>query len=227
MLKGPNHWILTTLLLLTSVTQLFGKGLQGAPSYPVGPQPTQFAIADFNGDGRPDLVVVQSPGGTATGTVQVLLRNSDGSYAAPLTSVATANLSGIAAGDFNGDGKQDAALIDSIQKTLTILIGNGDGTLTLAASYATGDNPVFVVAKDINQDSLADLVVANYDDGTYSVYLSNGNGSFAAKGAVAAGVAHPNGIAIGDLDHDRKVDLAISGNDNHYSIARGLGDGSF
>src|SRR5215469_11644212 len=155
-LSRLNRWLVYCLFLVSLVTQLFAAGLQGAPSYAVGATPTQFAIADFNGDNRPDLVVVQSPGGTATGTVQVLLGKSDGSYAAPLTATAAANLSGVTVADFNGDGKQDLAVIDSTQKTLTILIGNGDGTFSTGTSYATGANPVFVVAKDINGDGRPD-----------------------------------------------------------------------
>src|SRR6058998_3582543 len=72
--------------------------------YPVGPDPNYVEIGDVSGDGRPDLVVINSGA-----TVSVLLGRGDGTFD-PKTDYATSpNPRSVAIADFNGDGKPDLA----------------------------------------------------------------------------------------------------------------------
>src|SRR5215472_1474075 len=76
-------------------------------------------------------------------------------YAVGFTPVAKA------VGDFNGDGKQDLAVVNEGSNTVSILLGNGDGTFRPAVNYATGSLPVGVAVGDLNGDGHLDLAVAN------------------------------------------------------------------
>ncbi len=83
-------------------------------------QPANFAVADFNGDGIPDLVYF-SPD-----QAEMYLGNGDGTFAAPLgmpvSSISTVTF----LGDFNGDGK-----LDLLTQAGVLLLGNGDGTFSV------------------------------------------------------------------------------------------------
>lgn len=88
-----------------------------------------YAVADFNGDGKPDLVFTDN----SDKRVVVYLNNGTGGFSAPVSTVLNVNFTvgGIAAGDINEDGKQD--LIVSAAGSVPasyILLGNGDGTFT-------------------------------------------------------------------------------------------------
>jgi hypothetical protein len=100
---------------------------------PIPSNPLQVGTADFNGDSRPDFYYVDTSG------LNVVLANSDGSYAAPKTTaigLATppAGATGPAAGscraaDFNGDGFADAVCFagdTATEPSAAIFIGNGD-----------------------------------------------------------------------------------------------------
>ncbi|HET9741545.1 MAG TPA: FG-GAP-like repeat-containing protein [Terriglobales bacterium] len=224
---GAARFLLGVVLVMTSPSILFAKGFLSGRAYDVGKAPKQIAVADFNNDGRPDVVVVSAPTSTATATIQVLLTQTDGSLGTPIVTQATANLSAVAVGDFNHDGKQDLAVTDSVLNTVTIYLGKGDGTFTQGATYPTGLTPVAIVAEDVDGNSQLDLLVANFGDGTYNVFLGGGNGTFTASSAHAADVKNPNGIAVADLDGDGRPDLVVTGNDNDFSVARGNGDGTF
>jgi hypothetical protein len=63
-------------------------------------------VADFNGDGKLDLVAADWLGGT----VSILLGNGDGSFQAPLRFAVGSYPSSVAVGDFNGDGIPDVAV---------------------------------------------------------------------------------------------------------------------
>ena len=52
----------------------FGKGFAGVRSFNVGTSPRSVAVGDFNGDGKPDMVVASF----SSNTVSVLLGNGDG-----------------------------------------------------------------------------------------------------------------------------------------------------
>ncbi len=184
-----------------------------------GGEPFDIAVADFNGDGRPDLAVAN------TRSVMILLGNGDGTFTATATSPATAATccAAIAVGDFNGDGIPDLAVGNS-DNTLTILLGNGDGTFTASAvSPATGPILSLIAADDFNGDGIPDLAVAG--NGTVAILLGNGDGTFSPT-ATSPTTLPSGSVAVGDFNGDGIPDLAVAGNGT-VVILLGNGDGTF
>src|SRR5436190_1694186 len=92
-------------------------------------------IADFNGDGKPDLAVVNH----MTGNASILLGNGNGTFAAAVNYATGALPVAVATGDFNGDGKLDLAVVSNgISNNVSILLGNGNGTFAAPAQYGAG-----------------------------------------------------------------------------------------
>lgn len=81
--------------------------------------PVAFAPADFNGDGKLDLVTVD--GGNA---VSVLLGTGAGALALPIV-FAVGSPRAVVAGDFNGDGRPDVAAANSYSDDVSVLLNDG------------------------------------------------------------------------------------------------------
>lgn len=190
-------------------------------SFAVGTSPSGIAVADYNGDGKSDMAIVNS---AVAGTVGIMLSNGDGTFQPKVDYAAGASTVDARAGDFNADGKIDLAVVGS-SGTVNILLGNGDGTFGAPVTYATGLGSHAIVVGDFNNDGNSD--VATMNSGTASVLLGNGDGTFQAhKDALFIG--NTNMIA-GDFNHDGNLDLATS---NTFSIGtitllKGHGDGTF
>src|SRR5882762_1408427 len=138
--------------------------------------------------------------------------------------------SGIAVGDFNGDGKLDLAVVNFGDWNIYVLLGNGDGTFQVARSvyFASGGGfPWYVVAADFNGDGKLDLAVSNYGDNSLSVLLGNGDGTFQAPVTSPVGT-NPAQVTVGDFNGDGKLDLAVSSvANNTVAVLLGNGDGTF
>jgi hypothetical protein len=209
----------------SSVNILLGNGdgtFQPAVSYAIGSEP--MAVADFNGDGKADLVV------SLKGAISVMLGNGDGTFQPGLQfPIAPGPL---AVGDFNGDGKPDLAVANSnanqtIVTTVSVLLGNGDGTFQPARTFPDGDSPNFMVAGDFNGDGKADLAVANSPDNQVGILLGNGDGTFRPVVKYAAGEA-PISLAAGDFNGDGNLDLVTTSYyGSNVSILLNNGDGTF
>ena len=208
--------------LFSSMFQLFD----------VGPEPSSVAVADFNGDGRPDLAVANAgdpgPGPDAEypGAVSVLLGNADGTYAARIVTVVGFRAASVASADLDGDGRADLVAANWGSSALSVLRGNGDGTFVPPVDYASGFHPVAVTIADLNADGRLDLAAANYDGYSVSVLLGNGDGSFHPRSDFGAGVI-PFSIAAADLNGDGKLDLVAVNRGATVSVLLGNGDGTF
>jgi hypothetical protein len=101
-----------------------------------------------------------------------------------------------AAGDLDGDGVPDIAVVQTNDSTLSLLMGRGDGTFQVRRDYGTGAQPRVIAVGDLNGDGTPDLTVANSVDETVSVLLGNADGTFQPAQDVAAGFG-PWGVAIG------------------------------
>ena len=196
--------------------------------FTTGNTPVAAVAADFNGDGKLDLAVVNE----TDNTVSILLGKPDSSFAAHVDYPVGNSPVAIVAADFNGDGKVDLAVANSGANTVSILLGNGDGTFAAQAVYPTGSKPVGVVAADFNGDGKVDLALVNTWDGTVSILLGNGDGTFSAEPAIAV-MYDPVAISTGDFNGDGKVDL-ITGNSNpsapeaqSVTVLLSKGDGTF
>jgi hypothetical protein len=107
-------------------------------SYAVGGFPSFVAVADFNGDGVPDLAVVNSN----SNSVSVLLGNGDGSFQPARNFAVGTEPRLLLVGDLNGDGIADLAVANygtvPTNGSVSILLGNGDGTFQAARNFAVG-----------------------------------------------------------------------------------------
>ena len=153
-------------------------------------------------------------------------------FKAAVTYAVGTNPIAAAAGDFNGDGKIDLAVVDSGNANVgdnggvSILLGNGDGTFRPAVSIAAGKNPTFVSVGDFNGDNRLDLVVVNADNGgNVGILLGNGDGTFQSTVDYATGNG-PSTVAVADFNGDHKPDLVVS-NSTTLSLFLGNGDGTF
>src|SRR5207249_5707684 len=131
-------------------------------------QTASLAIADFNGDGKLDVVAVNN----ASKTISTLLGNGDGTFA-PKIDIASYYPISVAAGDLNRDGKIDIAVATG-SGTVTVLLGQGDGTFGPAVGYPVSNNMASVASADLNHDDKLDLIVTNVSANTVSILLGNG-----------------------------------------------------
>jgi hypothetical protein len=180
-----------------------------------GVTPLSLTVADFNGDGYPDIVVANAGSSTSPGGVVVLLNNQDGTFGPPVATSAGVSPNFVAAADFNGDHKQDVVISDQGAASVLILLGNGDGTFTLKSSTCVGTTlcqgiPTSVAVADFNGDGKLDVAVTNYVDSSISVLLGNLDGTLRAAKSSAVG-AIPLFIAAAALQgNSSQQDLIVA-----------------
>jgi hypothetical protein len=210
-----------------TVSVLLGNGdgtFQAPLNYSLGAAPVAVAVADVNGDGKPDFITANR----YSSSVSVLLGNGNGTFQSPVNYAITNAPEGLAVGDFNGDGKADLAVATNYSKnTVSILLGNGNGTFGAATSINAGIIPNSVAVGDFNGDGKLDLVVGNSTSNYVSLLLGNGNSTFRSAVNYSAGNA-PGAVTVADFNGDHKLDVVVLNEaDSTVSLILGNGNGTF
>jgi hypothetical protein len=221
------------------VTILLGNGngtFQTGASYTTGVNTQGIAVADFNCDGKQDLVV-SATGSQHAGVgnqVSILLGNGNGTFQAPtnFTYSPSASPDGVVVADFNGDGKEDLAIANYYANTVSVLLGNGNGTFGNPTNYVLGNSPFplytgNLTATDLIGNGKQDLVAVDALDASVWILMGNSNGTFQTP------INYPTGggtqsVAVGDFNGDGKLDLATAniGADS-VTVLLGNGNGTF
>ena len=196
-----------------------------APDVPVGAGPRGMAIADFNGDGIPDLAVTNAfPGSTR---VSIRLGTGDGGFLNAPDVVAGSGPLGIVARDVNGDGHADLVVANEATFFISIRLGVGDGTFTSAPNVPVAQSPRAVGVDDFNGDGVLDFVATHGQASIASVRLGAGDGTFTSAPDVGVGVAS-SAVVVADFNADGMPDFATTtpGAGGVY-VRLGAGDGTF
>jgi Bacterial Ig-like domain (group 3)/FG-GAP-like repeat/FG-GAP repeat len=182
-----------------------------------------LAVADVNGDGKPDVVVTNHctyVGGNCTGEGSVGVLLGTGVTFQPVVTYSGVGLpTDVVIADVNGDGKPDLVVASS--SGAGVMLGNGDGTFQPMVGYDTGGSTCcFLVVADINGDGKPDIVVGNNASGTIAVLLGNGDGTF--QPAVTQAESDPRSLAVADLNGDGRLDLVVGTSDGNNTPLVGV-----
>jgi hypothetical protein len=185
-------------------------------TFATGSAPFSVAIADINGDGKPDLIIVN----LSDDTISVLMNTTTpgaaiASFGAQQTLATGVTPYSVTSADLNGDGKPDLIVANLNSKDVSVFLNTTPPQAPLATfsapqTFSTGSGPQSVATADVNGDGKPDLIVANITDSTI-VVLTN----MTEPGAMLASFTAPQIVGSGsqvvaaDLNGDGKPDLMI------------------
>lgn len=179
-------------------------------------------IGDFDCDGLAD---VSAP--TYNGRVAIAYRSGD-RFLASFVRTGTTFLRGAATGDFNQDGCDDLAAVDSGAGYTVMLLGQSNGLASAVGSpRATPNVPWGVDVADFNADGLDDVVSADASTDLAYIFLASTGGSFSATSTFALG-RNSIHVKVGDFDHNGAPDIfSTNHNAATATILLNNGAGSF
>jgi hypothetical protein len=179
------------------------------------PEPVENVVrGDFNRDGLPDLAV-SMPSGVkllANRTVAGRAPAFGPVPAAPQDFLVLARGAfEVAAGDMNGDGRDDLIVVAAEAQELTVLLATDDGFGYEGEPLRTpiAGRPIGLAVADFDGDGLLDAAVSRNVTGAISVLRNTGGGKLAPMVDVPVGAA-PNYLRTADFDGDGLGDLVVS-----------------
>jgi hypothetical protein len=201
------------------------------------------AVADINGDGRPDVITVNSGSGSQPSLLVSINATSPGATTPTfprVTPVTAAVCSGarpgtpqsLAIGDINGDGKPDAVVAcgeadGSADATVAVFLNATTNAATIPAFGGAQGFPIgrrdrpFAAVGDLNGDGKPDLVVVTRGAGAFVLLNTTPTGATTATFSAIVEVptdARPMSVIVADLNGDGRPDVA-TGNQTTLSLS--------
>lgn len=217
------HWFANSISVFRNSSV---SGSMDASSFPTKvelatePWAIALAVADFDGDDRADIAVVNAGSPSTLSFFRNL--SSPGTLSTSSFAIKKAyvsNYSGyrdLTLGDFDNDGKIDIALVSANDNRL-LVYGNqsmpDNINFHLILDLPTSVSPYSITASDLNGDGKIDLAIANKGGNSLSVSLNEtsnqGQLGFAEPVTLASADGQPHAVIAADLDGDGKPDLAL------------------
>ncbi|MBV9494868.1 MAG: VCBS repeat-containing protein, partial [Acidobacteria bacterium] len=203
------------------------------PQQLVFQNPARMVLGDFNKDGKMDAATTRDDGKWSA------MQNVGGFFATKAEyTTAGSWASGIAKGDFDGDGNADIAVSERVSKKVYLWFGNGDGTFTPGGSTIDlphpDREPVDVQSGDFNHDGKDDLAIlingsggGDNPHGPLKIALSSGASRTFATPTDFGQLPYSQEMMVRDIDSDGNPDVLIAGLQGGLTIFRGIGDGTF
>ncbi len=239
-LAVTDQWTQNRVLVFKNTSSIGIISFSANVDFPTGVGPGKIAIADLDGDLKPELIVANNGGVNAEGSTISIFKNTSiagtidaNSFAAKIDFNSGRYPSGLAIGDLDGDNKIDIAVTNYGSSSVSVLKNKITNSIINPDSFApkvdftTGNGPNGVAMGDLDGDGKLDLAVANANfivggdlTRTISVLRNTSTmgeisaSSFAPKVDYSVGT-NPMSIVIADFDGDSKPDLAVTNNNSN------------
>jgi autotransporter-associated beta strand protein len=215
-----------------AVSVFLGNGngtFQTPTSYTALVPVNSFAVADVNGDGKPDIITANSLGNE----VAVFLGNGNGTFLAPSTVAANLTPVALAVADVNGDLSPDVVVANYSLNQVSVLLNNSAPQTGFQVQQIPGVGTALgghtIQAGDLIGNGIPDLVVGDSSPGMVSVLLGNGNGTFQAPTSymLLSSSSYPSSVLLADLTGDGKLDIITDDASGSINVLMGNGNGTF
>ena len=199
-------------------------------------------VADFNGDGLPDVVVSEKEMGTLYLYLQNPRDNKDNTnspitFTGQVLATELPDMESIRAADMNADGLVDIVVVVEDMGLVLLFENNGVDTASADADDGADDaaavaspqppNPTFIRSTisdlpqtpegldivDFNGDGLLDTLVASDDDGSIFLFQQLPDGTY-QDSVLLTGLEEAKYVTVADLDGDGLLDLVTATSDD-------------